>query len=68
MRKTPTQAFTLRIHYIAKKAVRVSQPSDEKDVGGFWLPMSQVEFEGDAGDVTDFLVPEWLALQKGLLS
>jgi len=34
-----------------------------------WLPLSQIEYDNDidVGDVTFVYVPEWLALEKGLI-
>lgn len=34
-----------------------------------WLPKSQIEWEGepDVGDTCSFIVPEWLAIDKGLV-
>lgn len=44
--------------------------SDETDPGcDVWLAKSQVDLDEDAkqGDVCVFLVPEWLAIEKGLV-
>lgn len=47
-------------------AYLVCEDEEGKDV---WLPKSQVDVaEGDEpGMVTTFLVPEWLAIEKGLV-
>jgi hypothetical protein len=47
-------------------AAYLVEDANERDV---WLPKSQVEpAEGDEkGMVTTFLVPEWLAIEKGLV-
>lgn len=40
-----------------------------KDTPLIWLPKSQVDIESNAeiSDICTFLVPEWLAIEKGLV-
>lgn len=47
-------------------AAYLVQDEDERDV---WLPKSQVEIEEgtELHSVSSFLVPEWLAIEKGLV-
>jgi hypothetical protein len=47
-------------------AYLVTDDEDGKDV---WLPKSQVEIEEGAElqSVSSFLIPEWLAIEKGLV-
>lgn len=47
-------------------AAYLCEDEDERDV---WLPKSQVDMEEGGGlqKVTSFLVPEWLAIEKGLV-
>lgn len=46
------------------KAVLVKEYEQDK---GTWLPLSQVEVDGDVGDYGTVTIPEWLALDKGLI-
>ena len=32
-----------------------------------WLPLSQIEIDGDRPGVVEVAMPEWLALEKGLI-
>lgn len=32
-----------------------------------WLPLSQVEVEGEPGGIGQVTLPEWLAIEKGLV-
>lgn len=47
-------------------AAFLAEDEDEQDV---WLPKSQVEMAASStmGTPTTFLVPEWLAIEKGLV-
>lgn len=58
----------LEIHFRTTKAILVSELGEEKDEG-VWIPLSQVTFiTGDEDDDTVIVtVPEWLALDKGLI-
>lgn len=55
------------VHRETDAAWQVSDTSELKDA--VWLPKSQADDGGDAkcGAVCEFLVPEWLALEKGLI-
>lgn len=55
------------VHRETDAAWQVSDTGELKDA--VWLPKSQVDDGGDAecGKVGEFLVPEWLALEKGLI-
>lgn len=58
---------TLMVHRETAAAWKVSDTGELKDA--VWLPKSQVD-DGDTaivGSTCEFLVPEWLALNKGLL-
>lgn len=46
------------------KAVLVKDAEDTEPV---WLPLSQVEVEGDPGQVGEITLPDWLAQDKGLI-
>lgn len=55
------------VHRETDAAWQVSDTGEAKDA--IWLPKSQVDDGGDAecGKACEFLVPEWLALEKGLI-
>lgn len=46
------------------KAVRVKDAEDSEPV---WLPLSQVEVEGEVGQIGEITLPDWLAQEKGLI-
>lgn len=52
------------LHHRTERAVLVSADGDrEKAV---WLPLSQIEFD-EGGATAVVTLPEWLALDKGLI-
>ena len=55
----------LHVHHETERAVLVSPTDDEDDA--VWLPLSQVLPDYDAAGYGTFLVPEWLAKEKGLV-
>lgn len=68
-RKADIRELELRVmvHRVTEQAFLVSETEDLQDA--VWLPRSQVD-DGDtavAGEICDVLVPEWLAIQKGLV-
>lgn len=56
----------VRLHHKSAKAILVSDDGDEANA--VWLPLSQIEIDdqGKNGVVT-VTVPEWLAIDKGLV-
>lgn len=60
-------SITLHLHAETEKAIRVSDTGNDRDA--VWLPLSQVEVEPHAhhADTVEMEVPEWLAIQKGLV-
>lgn len=46
------------------KAVLVKETEDSEPI---WLPLSQVEIDGEPGDIGEVTLPEWLAVEKGLI-
>lgn len=58
-------------HHTDGKAIRVTDGTldDKGKVRTYWLPVSQIEYDGDpsVGDVIEITMPEWLALKKGLI-
>lgn len=57
----------LFVHMETTSAYQVSDTGNLKDA--VWLPKSQVDDGGDAtvGAESEFLVPEWLAIDRGLI-
>lgn len=46
------------------KAVLVKDAEDAREI---WLPLSQVEVTGGPGTIGEVTMPEWLAIEKGLV-
>ncbi len=61
-----TEEVELELIWKAETALAYLVTNDELEV---WLPKSQVEIEDSAimGIVCSFLIPEWLAIEKGLV-
>ena len=59
--------LSLMVHRETEAAWQVSDTGELKDA--VWLPKSQCDDGGDAcsGSVCDFLVAEWIAIEKGLV-
>ena len=57
--------ITVQVLHEAENAVRVTDGTPGKSV---WLPKSQIEIEkADTGNLHVLTLPEWLALEKGLI-
>ena len=52
-------------HAETDKAILISDNGDEEHA--VWLPKSQIEIEGDQDDILTVTLPEWLAMEKGLI-
>lgn len=52
------------ISHMTDRAVLVKEYEQDS---GTWLPLSQVEVDGDVGEYGVVTIPEWLALDKGLI-
>lgn len=57
-------SFNVLIVHRTDKAVLVK---DAEDAAPVWLPLSQVEVDGEPGAVGEVTLPEWLAQEKGLI-
>ena len=44
---------------------RAALVKEDEEAEGVWLPLSQIEIDGD-GDTCTVTLPEWLAIEKGL--
>jgi len=56
---------TVQLNQITARAILVS--SDGEIEKAVWLPKSQIEFEGEPGAVAEVTLPEWLAIERGLV-
>ena len=65
-RKSDLVDLMMQVHHRTDRAVLASETGDrEKAV---WLPLSHVEIgRVSAGQIAEITVPEWLALEKGLI-
>lgn len=52
---------------IVHRTERAVLVKDAEDAEPKWLPLSQVEVEGAPGAVGTVTLPEWLAVEKGLV-
>lgn len=52
------------LHHETERAVKVSDDGDEKNA--VWLPKSKIEIARDGG-CWEVTLPEWLAIEKGLV-
>ena len=57
--------ITVRLVQTTDRAILVNDSDDiDKAV---WLPKSQIEFEEKGGDIVEVTLPEWLAIERGLV-
>ena len=57
--------ITVQIHAKTDRAILVSDDGHKEKA--VWLPLSQVEVEMMRGGTAEITLPEWLALDKGLI-
>jgi|JI9StandDraft_1071089.scaffolds.fasta_scaffold875472_2 hypothetical protein len=61
--------LTMQLHAETNGAILVSDDGDK--AGAVWLPKSQIEYEvrerGSGAALVEVTMPEWLALDKGLI-
>jgi hypothetical protein len=55
----------VEIHHETERALLVSDTGDREDA--VWIPKSQIEAREEVSGVTEISLPEWLALEKGLI-
>ena len=65
MGKSDLVDLTMQLHVETVKAVLVSDDGEKQNA--VWLPLSQIEIEKQRGDVVIVTMPEWLAIEKGLV-
>lgn len=56
---------TLQLHHETPKAILVSEDGDKAKA--VWLPLSQVEVEPKGNGIVEVTMPNWLAMEKGLI-
>ena len=57
--------LTLKLHAETDRAIRVSD--DGEDRNAVWLPKSQIEVGELKSGYVEVTLPEWLAIDKGLV-
>jgi uncharacterized protein YabE (DUF348 family) len=55
----------MQIHHRTERAILASDDGDEKRA--VWIPLSQVEVLMKSAGVAEVTMPEWLAIEKGLV-
>lgn len=56
---------TMQIHHRTERAILASDDGDKEKA--VWLPLSQVEVSMKDGGTAEITMPEWLAVEKGLV-
>lgn len=56
---------TMQVHAKTDRAILASDDGDEKFA--VWLPLSQIEVEMMDDGTAEITMPEWLAMEKGLI-
>lgn len=64
MSKSNLIDILMHVHVETSQAVLASDDGEKKNA--VWLPLSQIEFE-KKGSHVNITMPEWLALEKGLI-
>lgn len=64
-----SEKVELELRLVQQTALAYGVTEDEPDDPVIWLPKSQTELLDDVelGEVAKFEVPEWLAVEKGLV-
>ena len=65
MSKSDLIDVTVQLHMLTERAILVSDDGDEKKAK--WLPISQCEVLKRPNGIAIVTMPEWLALDKGLI-
>ena len=63
------ESVELELHFVAQTAAAYGVTEEDPEDPVIWLPKSQVDklCRNDVGSVARFEVPEWLAIDKGLV-
>lgn len=65
MTKSGLIDVSVQVHHITERAILVSDDGDRDKA--IWLPLSQIEVEDQEKSIAMITLPEWLALDKGLI-
>lgn len=65
MAKSDLVDLTMQLHHETAKAVLVSDDGDKTKA--VWVPLSQCEVEPKGKGIVIVTMPEWLAIEKGLV-
>lgn len=65
MSKSDLVDLNLQLHHETERAILVSDDGDEKSAA--WIPLSQCEVLKKPRGIVVVTMPEWLALDKGLI-
>ena len=57
--------MTLQLHHEVEKAILVSDDGNSEH--GVWLAKSLIEFAPKANGIVEVTLPEWLAIERGLV-
>ena len=63
--KSSVVDIDVKVHARTDRGIRVSTTGQQIDAE--WLPLSQIEVEIKDGGLAVITLPEWLALDKGLI-
>lgn len=64
-RKSDLIDATMQLHHATDKAVLVSDDGDRDNA--VWVPLSQCKIETGKRGIVTITLPEWLAIEKGLV-
>lgn len=57
--------LTLQLHHRTERAILVSDDGDRDKAA--WLPLAQVEVQSQPRGIVVVTMPEWLAIDRGLV-
>ena len=63
--KSTVVDIDVKVHARTDRGIRVSTAGQQIDAE--WLPLSQIEVEMKQGGLAVVTLPEWLALDKGMI-
>ena len=63
--KSTVVDIDVKVHARTDRGIRVSTTGQQIDAE--WLPLSQIEVEMKQGGLAVVTLPEWLALDKGMI-
>lgn len=62
-----SDVIDIEVHVHAKTDRAVLVSDDDDRTTAVWLPLSQIEFEAGRAGMATVTLPEWLAVDKGLV-